>query len=66
MSEPYRDDNLLDRLSGAETRQVHYDQEMRRERLNREGEVQELDRMGVAAGDVRLPPCSPHVGVSAA
>ena len=32
VSEPYRDDNLLDRLSGAATRQVHYDQEMRRER----------------------------------
>jgi SAM-dependent methyltransferase len=32
VSEPYRDDNLLDRLGGAATRQVHYDQEMRRER----------------------------------
>ena len=32
MSEPYRADNLLDRVGDAHTRQVHYDQEMRRER----------------------------------
>ena len=32
MSEPYRDDNLLDRLGGAATRQVHYDQGASRER----------------------------------
>ena len=32
MSEPYREDNLLDRLTEADTLQVHYDQEMRRER----------------------------------
>jgi SAM-dependent methyltransferase len=32
VSEPYRAGNLLDRLTGADTLQVHYDQEMRRER----------------------------------
>jgi SAM-dependent methyltransferase len=32
VSEPYRAENLLDRLTRADTLQVHYDQEMRRER----------------------------------
>jgi SAM-dependent methyltransferase len=32
VSEPYRADNLLDRVGDDATRQVHYDQQMRRER----------------------------------
>jgi SAM-dependent methyltransferase len=32
VSEPYRSGNLLDRLTDPDTLQVHYDQEMRRER----------------------------------
>ena len=56
MSEPYRDDNLLDRLSGAATRQVHYDQEMRRER-------ELLDRrLPLAGGDVLAVGCGWHPG----
>ncbi len=56
MSEPYRDDNLLDRLSGAATRQVHYDQEMRRER-------ELLDRrLPLAGGDVLSVGCGWHPG----
>jgi SAM-dependent methyltransferase len=56
VSEPYRDDNLLDRLSGASTRQVHYDQEMRRERelLHR--------RLPLAGGDVLAVGCGWHPG----
>ena len=56
MSEPYRDDNLLDRLGGAATRQVHYDQEMRRERelLAR--------RLTLDAGDVLAVGCGWHPG----
>lgn len=56
MSEPYRDDNLLDRLSGAATRQVHYDQEMRRER-----ELLER-RLPLAGGDVLAVGCGWHPG----
>jgi SAM-dependent methyltransferase len=56
VSEPYRDDNLLDRLGGAATRQVHYDQEMRRER--------ELlaQRLPLDAGDVLAVGCGWHPG----
>jgi SAM-dependent methyltransferase len=56
VSEPYRDDNLLDRLSGAATRQVHYDQEMRRERelLGR--------RLQLAGGEVLSVGCGWHPG----
>jgi SAM-dependent methyltransferase len=56
VSEPYRDDNLLDRLSGAATRQVHYDQEMRRER-----ELLER-RLPLAGGDVLAVGCGWHPG----
>ena len=56
MSEPYRDDNLLDRLGGAATRQVHYDQEMRRER-----ELLER-RLPLAGGDVLAVGCGWHPG----
>jgi len=56
VSEPYRDDNLLDRLSGADTRQVHYDQEMRRER-------ELLDRrLPLPGGDVLAVGCGWHPG----
>jgi SAM-dependent methyltransferase len=56
VSEPYRDDNLLDRLGGAATRQVHYDQEMRRER-------ELLDRrLSLAGGDVLAVGCGWHPG----
>jgi SAM-dependent methyltransferase len=56
VSEPYRDDNLLDRLTGAGTRQVHYDQEMRRER-------ELLDRrLPLAGGDVLSVGCGWHPG----
>ena len=56
MSEPYRDDNLLDRLTAAATRQVHYDQEMRRER-----ELLER-RLRLAGGDVLSVGCGWHPG----
>jgi SAM-dependent methyltransferase len=56
VSEPYRDDNLLDRLTGADTRQVHYDQEMRRER-----ELLER-RLPLAGGDVLAVGCGWHPG----
>jgi SAM-dependent methyltransferase len=56
VSEPYRDDNLLDRISGAATRQVHYDQEMRRER-----ELLER-RLPLAGGDVLAVGCGWHPG----
>ena len=56
MSEPYRADNLLDRVGDAETRQVHYDQEMRRERAI-------LDRrLPLAGGDVLSVGCGRHPG----
>ena len=56
MSEPYRADNLLDRVGDAGTRQVHYDQEMRRERAI-------LDRqLPLAGGDVLSVGCGRHPG----
>ena len=56
MSEPYRAENLLDRLTDADTLQVHYDQEMRRER-----EI--LDRsLALEGGDVLSVGCGWHPG----
>ena len=56
MSEPYRADNLLDRVGDAGTRQLHYDQEMRRER-----EI--LDRrLPLRGGDVLSVGCGWHPG----
>jgi SAM-dependent methyltransferase len=56
VSEPYRADNLLDRLTQADTLQVHYDQEMRRER-------QLLDRhLRLQGGDVLSVGCGRHPG----
>ena len=56
MSEPYRADNLLDRVGDAGTRQLHYDQEMRRERAI-------LDRrLALAGGDVLSVGCGEHPG----
>ena len=56
MSEPYRADNLLDRVGDAGTRQLHYDQEMRRERAL-------LDRrLPLAGGDVLSVGCGRHPG----
>ncbi len=56
MSEPYRAENLLDRLTAADTLQVHYDQEMRRER-----EI--LDRsLALTGGDVLSVGCGWHPG----
>jgi SAM-dependent methyltransferase len=56
VSEPYRADNLLDRVGDAETRQLHYDQEMRRERsiLAR--------RLPLTGGDVLSVGCGSHPG----
>ena len=56
MSEPYRADNLLDRVGDAGTRQVHYDQEMRRERAL-------LDRrLPIRSGEVLSVGCGWHPG----
>jgi SAM-dependent methyltransferase len=56
VSEPYRADNLLDRVGDAGTRQVHYDQEMRRERAI-------LDRrLPLKRGDVLSVGCGWHPG----
>jgi SAM-dependent methyltransferase len=56
VSEPYRAENLLDRLTDADTLQVHYDQEMRRER-----EI--LDRaLELDGGDVLSVGCGWHPG----
>jgi SAM-dependent methyltransferase len=56
VSEPYRAENLLDRLTTADTLQVHYDQEMRRER-----EI--LDRsLALTGGDVLSVGCGWHPG----
>jgi SAM-dependent methyltransferase len=56
VSEPYRADNLLDRVGDAGTRQVHYDQEMRRERaiLAR--------RLPLTEGEVLSVGCGWHPG----
>jgi SAM-dependent methyltransferase len=56
VSEPYRADNLLDRVGDDATRQVHYDQEMRRERAI-------LDhRLSLDGGDVLSVGCGWHPG----
>jgi SAM-dependent methyltransferase len=56
VSEPYRADNLLDRVGDAGTRQAHYDQEMRRERAI-------LDRrLPLGGGDVLSVGCGRHPG----
>jgi SAM-dependent methyltransferase len=56
VSEPYRADNVLDRVGDAGTRQVHYDQEMRRERAI-------LDRrLSLTGGDVLSVGCGWHPG----
>ncbi len=56
MSEPYRADNLLDRVGDADTRQLHYDREMHRERalLAR--------RLPLAGGEVLSVGCGRHPG----
>jgi SAM-dependent methyltransferase len=56
VSEPYRADNLLDRVGDAGTRQVHYDQEMRQERaiLAR--------RLPLPGGEVLSVGCGWHPG----
>ena len=56
MSEPYRADNLLDRVGDAGTRQVHYDQEMRRERALLES------RLPLRGGDVLSVGCGWNPG----
>lgn len=56
MSEPYRADNLLDRVGDADTRQVHYDQEMRRERAILE------QRLPLSGGHVLSVGCGRHPG----
>jgi SAM-dependent methyltransferase len=56
VSQPYRADNLLDRVGDAGTRQVHYDQEMRRERAVLER------RLPIARGDVLSVGCGRHPG----
>ncbi|MET0614826.1 MAG: class I SAM-dependent methyltransferase [Thermoleophilaceae bacterium] len=56
MSEPYRADNLLDRVGDDATRQVHYDHQRRRERTI-------LDRrLGLSGGDVLSVGCGWHPG----
>jgi SAM-dependent methyltransferase len=56
VSEPYRADNLLDRVGDDATRQVHYDHQMRRERAI-------LDRhLPLAGGDVLSVGCGWHPG----
>ena len=56
MSEPYRADNLLDRVGDASTRQVHYDQEMLRERAILDA------RLAVRGGEVLSVGCGRHPG----
>ena len=60
MSEPYRADNLLDRVGDAATRQVHYDQEMRRERaiLDRRLPLPAATSCRSAADGIRAATCS--------
>jgi SAM-dependent methyltransferase len=56
VSEPYRAENLLDRITDADTLQVHYDQEMRRERAI-------LDRsLALKGGEVLSVGCGWHPG----
>ncbi|HEY1358871.1 MAG TPA: methyltransferase domain-containing protein [Thermoleophilaceae bacterium] len=56
MSEPYRDDNLLDRVSRPETLELHYDREREREaELIRR-------RLGRTGGDVLSVGCGWHPG----
>ena len=56
MSEPYREDNLLDRVGDDDTRQLHYDQLMLRERAI-------LDRhLRIRGGDVLSVGCGWHPG----
>ena len=56
MSEPYREDNLLDRLSDEDTLELHYDR-------IREREKQLLDaRLGVEGGRVLSVGCGWHPG----
>jgi SAM-dependent methyltransferase len=56
VSEPYDPDNLLDRRTDAATLQVHYDQELRRER-------ELLDsRLGLSGGAVISVGCGWHPG----
>ena len=52
MSEPYRADNLLDRVGDDATRQVHYDHQMRRERaiLDRRLRLAGVDVLSVGCG----------------
>jgi SAM-dependent methyltransferase len=56
VSEPYRADNLLDRVGDAGTRQLHYDQEMRRERAILER------RLPLRGGHVLSVGCGGHPG----
>jgi SAM-dependent methyltransferase len=56
VSEPYRADNLLDRVGDAGTRQVHYDQEMRRERAILDS------RLPLLGGEVLSVGCGWHPG----
>jgi SAM-dependent methyltransferase len=56
VSEPYRAKNLLDRLTDADTLQVHYDQEMRRER-----EILER-HLALEGGEVLSVGCGWHPG----
>jgi SAM-dependent methyltransferase len=56
VSEPYRADNLLDRVGDAGTRQAHYDQEMRRERALLES------RLPLRGGDVLSVGCGWNPG----
>ena len=56
MSEPYRADNLLDRVTSADTRQLHYDQQMRREHALLER------RLPLSGGEVLSVGCGWHPG----